>query len=195
MSSGTETPDQPKRLEINWAQTIGGALAAVSSAVLLSTLGVAGTIIGAAAGSIVVTVGSAVYTHSLAVSKERVAAARIAALEAARRSRTSTGSTRTSGTATQPVAQTEPDAPAAFGSQRPGLSPLSVRLPWGRVAAAAVAVFVLAMGAILSFELATGKSLSRHTGGSGADAPRTSLGGGSDSDKSDEEDERTGNGD
>lgn len=183
MSSSTDAPDEPKRLEINWAQTIGGALAAVSSAVLLSTLGVAGTIIGAAAGSIVVTVGSAVYTHSLAVSKERVAAARIAALEAARRSRTSTGSPRTSMATTTPLAQTEPAATNAFARQRPSMATVSNKLPWGRIAAAAVAVFVLAMGAILTFELATGQALSRHTGGSGADAPRTSLGGGSDSDK------------
>lgn len=196
MSSSTEAPDEPKRLEINWAQTIGGALAAVSSAVLLSTLGVAGTIIGAAAGSIVVTVGSAVYTHSLAVSKERVAAARVAALEAARRSRTSTGSSWTTGGATRPSAQSEPQAADASGAQRPGLSTLSAGLPWGRIAAAAVAVFVLAMGAIFTFELATGQALSRTTGGSGADAPRTSFGGGSDSgNKSDEDDEPTGTGD
>jgi hypothetical protein len=83
----TEEHTEPRRLEINWVQAAGGALAAVSSAVLLSTLGVAGTILGAAAGSVVVTVGNSIYSHYLAASKERVAAATVAAREQAARIR------------------------------------------------------------------------------------------------------------
>src|SRR5262249_54898382 len=49
------------RVEIDWTRTVGGALAAVASAVLLSTLGAAGTILGAALGSIVVTVSGAYF--------------------------------------------------------------------------------------------------------------------------------------
>jgi hypothetical protein len=73
--------------DINWVQALAGALAAVSSAVLLSTVGVAGTIIGAAAGSVIATVGSAVYSHYLELSKQRVAAAQALAFERAFRAR------------------------------------------------------------------------------------------------------------
>src|ERR687890_1245594 len=62
------------RLGLSTSQVAGSALAAVSSAVLLSTLGVAGTVIGAAVGSIAATVGSAVYTRTLDVSRQQVAA-------------------------------------------------------------------------------------------------------------------------
>ena len=60
--------DDTHKLEIDWLRTIGGALAAVSSAVLLSTLGAAGTIIGAALGSVIVTVGGALYSCLLYTS-------------------------------------------------------------------------------------------------------------------------------
>jgi len=48
-------------------------MAAVSSAVVLSTLGVAGTIIGAAVGSVVASIGSAIYTRAIDTSREQVA--------------------------------------------------------------------------------------------------------------------------
>ncbi len=44
------------RLQINWVNSAGGALGAVSSAVLLSSLGAAGTLVGAALGSLCITV-------------------------------------------------------------------------------------------------------------------------------------------
>ena len=56
--------DEP-RLGISTAQVAGSALAAVSAAFFASWLGVAGTLIGAALGSVVGTVGSASYTYSL----------------------------------------------------------------------------------------------------------------------------------
>ena len=68
--------DPERRIDINWVQASAGALAAVSSAVLLSTVGVAGTILGAALGSIAVTVGSSFYSHYLHASRARVAAHR-----------------------------------------------------------------------------------------------------------------------
>ncbi len=68
-----ETP-APK-LHIDWYRTLAGALAAMSSAVLLSTLGAAGTLIGAAVGSLAATIGTAVYAQGLVKSKEKVARA------------------------------------------------------------------------------------------------------------------------
>lgn len=68
------------KLDLNLMQTAGSALAALSSAVVLSTLGATGTLVGAAVGSVVVTLGGTVYSHYLSVSRARVAAARNAAL-------------------------------------------------------------------------------------------------------------------
>jgi hypothetical protein len=66
--------EQEQRVGVSWVQVAGSALAAVSSAVVLSTLGVAGTVIGAAVGSVVATVGSSLYTRTLDVSRQQVAA-------------------------------------------------------------------------------------------------------------------------
>jgi cell division septation protein DedD len=63
-----------ERPRINWVQVLAGALAAMTSAVLLSTLGVAGTIIGAAVGSVAASVGSAMYGRGIHASKQQVAA-------------------------------------------------------------------------------------------------------------------------
>jgi hypothetical protein len=60
----SERPEsERRRIDVNAVQVVGSALAAISSAFLLSTLGVAGTVIGAALASVVATVGSAVYVH------------------------------------------------------------------------------------------------------------------------------------
>lgn len=50
---------------ISWLQLIAGALAAMTSAWVASYLGVAGTIIGAAVGSLVASVASALYVRGL----------------------------------------------------------------------------------------------------------------------------------
>jgi hypothetical protein len=54
-----------RRLDIRPTQVIAAALAAVTAAFLGSTLGVAGTVIGTGIASLVSTVGSALYQHSL----------------------------------------------------------------------------------------------------------------------------------
>src|SRR5690242_7877883 len=59
---------------INWVQVTAAALAAVSSAVVLSTLGVAGTMIGAALGSVTASIGAAVYSRTIDASRQQVAA-------------------------------------------------------------------------------------------------------------------------
>ena len=66
--------DEQRKIEINWVQASAGALAAMSSAVLLSTVGVAGTIIGAALGSVLVTIGAEIYSATLHASRSRVGA-------------------------------------------------------------------------------------------------------------------------
>lgn len=53
------------KLELSPLQLIASALAAASAAVTASYFGVNGTVIGAAVASVVATVGSAVYSHSI----------------------------------------------------------------------------------------------------------------------------------
>ena len=54
-----------RALGLSTAQVVGSVLAAVTGAVLASTMGVTGTVIGAAVASLVATIGSAIYTWSL----------------------------------------------------------------------------------------------------------------------------------
>ena len=63
---------------------MAAALTAVTSAELLSTVGVAGTLIGAAVGSVAASVGNAVYRHYIALSSEQVASAKVVASARAR---------------------------------------------------------------------------------------------------------------
>ncbi|MDX6326151.1 MAG: hypothetical protein QOK15_2505 [Nocardioidaceae bacterium] len=67
-----------ERKGISWVQVTSAALAAVSSAVVLSTLGVAGTMIGAALGSVTASIGAAVYGRTIDASRQQVAAQAVA---------------------------------------------------------------------------------------------------------------------
>ncbi len=77
MPAESAPDDKPKQfLGLSAPQTIGSALAAVTSALVRSFLVVAGTLIGAALGSIVATVGAALYARTLS-SAATVALTRI----------------------------------------------------------------------------------------------------------------------
>lgn len=59
-------PDRRHLLtDVSWFQVLASALAAVTAAWIASKLGVAGTLVGAALGSFVVTLSSAVYSNTL----------------------------------------------------------------------------------------------------------------------------------
>jgi len=66
-----QEPESPK-VQLSVLQVIAGALAAVTAAAVASTLGVAGTLLGAAVMSIIATVGSALYNHSLEQARTRI---------------------------------------------------------------------------------------------------------------------------
>ncbi len=158
--------EEKHRVEINIVQVVASALAAVSSAVLLSTVGVAGTLIGAAVGSVIATVGSAIYSYSLRISRERVARAQASAL-----ARLSTA--RRTGRRDE-VAQAEADLQES-GSARVPLSEVLRRLPWKRITLGSLGVFVAAMVVIVAFEVIAGRSVSSITGGTSGTGPRTSI--------------------
>ncbi len=173
------------RLEINWVQAAAGALAAMSSAVLLSTVGVAGTLIGAALGSVVFTVGSAIYSYSLRVSRARVAAA--ARLRAARYRDRDLGGDPLPPPVSPDVAPGPDPRPvgepvgSAAGARQPG-GPLTLRwrdalpkLPWVRIALGSAALFVVVMGVIVGVETLVGRPVSAYTGGSSSQRTGTSI--------------------
>lgn len=162
----SEQPDQSKKfLDLSMVQVMGGALAAATAAFAGSYLGTVGTIIGAALASTVSAVAAAFYTASLRRTKELV--------RATERIRFRPGDRL------PPVAaELDPAAEAVDAAA----APTARRITWPRVAAAAAAVFVIALGSITALELATGRSLdggSRTTLTPGF-APAASTGGGSD---------------
>src|SRR6478735_9648179 len=73
-NSSTSDPVEEKKkgFDLSLTQVVGGALAAMTAAALGSTLGVAGTIAGAALASIVAGVAGSLYTESLRTGREKV---------------------------------------------------------------------------------------------------------------------------
>lgn len=166
VSDGSEQ----NRLEINWVRSAGSALGAVSAAVLLSTVGAAGTLIGAALGSLVITIGGAIYSHSLERTRQRVVGAR------------SRGTPREAASGTQAqMANARSNARLREAPESDGPPPGESRarmlrgLPWKHIIATAGALFGIAMAVILAFELWTGRPVSSFTGGTSGTVKGTSI--------------------
>ena len=140
-------PEQQKRSQLSAVQVAASALAAVSSAVVASFFGVAGTLIGAAVASVIATVGTALYTESLSKTNDRL-----------RRLVTTRERPRTT-PAPEPATRTLPSHldPRQSPARRRGLR-------WSRVAGYAVAVFVVAMGIVTGIELIGQKPVSALVG-------------------------------
>ena len=193
------TADPSPKLDIDWLKTIAGALAAVSSAVLLSTLGAAGTIIGAALGSVIATVGGALYSQGLARSRERLAQAQslalrrvgIAQAEVRRASRHQGDDPAVDAHlahADERLGEAKADL-GAIADEPPavGWRERLVVLPWKRISLVAAGLFATAILAITAFELLAGESVSSITGGTDGDGGPTitRIGGGSDTSRDD----------
>jgi hypothetical protein len=176
-----------RRLEVNWAQTVAAPLAAVTSAVLLSTVGVAGTVIGAALGALAYSLGTAIYTHYIGATKDRVANAQKAAAAKIGRAQSRVQEASENLEAGSPDADEElakagedlHQARSALADAEEDVEPVGWRgvfagLPWKRIALATAGVFLAAMALIVSFELVTGRAVSSYTGGSDS-SRRTSL--------------------
>ena len=181
----TDDPNAPEKLQIDWIRAVAGALAAVASAVLLSTLGAAGTIIGAAIGSFVVTVGSAMFARGISTSKRKIAKTQkgaaqkigIAQAEVLRSARADDTTAQESHLdhADERLAEAREDLDEAIVAT----SPASWRerwsdLPWKRIGLTALALFVVSMVVITAFELLAGRSVSSITGGS--ESGKTTIG-------------------
>jgi len=182
---------------LSTAQVVGSVLAAVTGAVIASTMGVTGTVIGAAVASLVATIGSAIYTWSLrrttVAVKKTAAQVRQAALESGPLPRT---------VAQGPLRTTKERAAARTADQGPDQAQDSVQdpdgqqleepdpeedswrrsIPWGKVLLASLAVTVLALAGITVVEAIAGKPISSVTGGS--DSQGTTVGNVTGSDRS-----------
>ena len=158
--------DPERRLELSPAQVAGSALAAMSGAVFISWAGTAGTLIGAAAGSVIATVGSATYTWSLRRSRD---AARRTAERMRQTALVANGRPRS--VAAGPLREDQPATETGTVEEPPGRR---WDLPWGKVALASLAVMVAGMAGITAVEAVTGRSVSSYTGG--GDSSSTTLG-------------------
>jgi hypothetical protein len=126
---------------------LAGALAAVTAAVVASFFGVGETLLGAALGSVLVALGEALYTRSL------TSAHTLAQRSLLRRVGTGPAASKDSASTTQPPP-----------------------LRWRRVAAAAVAAFGLAVGAITGLEAIAQRPLASLVGSRPRQAASTSVG-------------------
>jgi hypothetical protein len=173
-----EQREREPALGLSPAQVAGSALAAVTAAVFASFAGTAGTIIGAALGSVVATIGAAAYTASLRRSAEAV--------------RRTAAQVRQTSTLTGAIPRRVTDGPLRPGkrSRRAGddedpdladetdtgpVEGFGLRLlPWRKIALATVAVLVTTFGGITAVEAITGKPISALLGQN--DSTGTTLG-------------------
>ena len=138
--------------EVSWLQVAASVLAAVTAAWIASRLGVAGTIVGAALGSFVVTITSAFYNNTLHHGRTLLI-------------QTQTGTTiqrqvEDGEVQTALDEAAEVDSPvkgAQFVDERP-------RLHWKTIIVTTVVVLALAIAAISTYELITGRTLNGSTG-------------------------------
>lgn len=132
--SPTSPADTKRKADLNAAHVAAAALAAVTTAVVGSELGAAGTLIGAAGASVITTVGTAVYQTSLERSRKRV---RLLAQRA----------------------RPSPAAPQGLTAEPSHRSRRSVTLRWGAVIVGALGAFLLAMTVITGFEWVNGQTV------------------------------------
>lgn len=167
-----ESVSEPNRLQINWVNSAGGALGAVSSAVLLSSLGAAGTLVGAALGSLCVTVGGAVYSHYLRQTRDRVASQALAARRTGRVRELSYA-----GAVAQPEDRFRTEDPGHIDrmDEEGSVGQVLQGLAWKRIAVISAALFAVAMVFIVAFELSTGRAVSTYTGGTSDTSVGTSI--------------------
>lgn len=177
MADDDTTRSEPA-LDIDWLKTIAGALAAITTAVLLSTLGAAGTLLGAALGSVAATVGTAIYSQGLARSRAKLAAVQEQALSkvGAAQSEVRRASRRDDASRLPRAEQQLAEAADMLdrGEVPDAAEPVPWRerlagLPWKRIAIAAAGLFLVVVVVISAFEALTGRTVSSYTGGSDKD--------------------------
>ncbi len=144
--------EEPKeRLHISLSQMAASSLAAVSAAVLCSLFGVAGTVIGTAVASVLFTIGSALYVHTLRRTKARL-----------RRM--------------HQAGAASPSFREVMKTARLQGRRLLDNVPWRLSGAIAASVFVISIGVVTAIEAGVGEPLSALLGVSHAGDRNTSAG-------------------
>jgi hypothetical protein len=149
--------DKPQGGQLSATQIAAGALAAVSSAVVASFFGLAGTLIGAALASVISTVSAALYSSSLKKTNEKLRRARgqlTGRQSPVEETRVAPAAADTPATQVLPAHLDPRRAPARRSRPR-----------WTKVAVYAAAVFVVAMGIVTGIELIGQKPVSALVGG------------------------------
>lgn len=143
---------RPRFLGLSVPQLLGSAGAAVSSAVVASFLGVAGTLIGAAIGSIVSTVSAAVYTNMARTAHDSLPVPRRPGSQVSSTASGPNGAPSPTDGTSAPDESTYVVTSGKSRSQRTR----TVR----RLAAGIVTVFALAIGVLTVIELSLGHPVS-----------------------------------
>lgn len=143
--------------EISWFQVAASALAAVTAAWIASSLGVAGTLIGAALGSFVVTISTSFYGRTLDKGKTLIV-------------QTAAGTTVEKTVVDGEIAQAfeevaEEEHSPVLGAEVKQDVPR--RLRWKRIILTTVLVLAISIGAMGAYEVVTGNAY-----GSDPDNPR-----------------------
>jgi hypothetical protein len=169
-----------RALNLSFTNIAGGALAAVTTAVAASFIGVSGTVTGAAFGSVVSSVAAALYAASLKTAHSRIRTTRTVVGQGGAgdpQDPSALPAELTGRSMPLPGETMVFPTPEGQGGPTPGAVPpapryrersqsRSGRFPWKPVAALAGLVFVVAMGAIFATELVIGHPISnsRETG-------------------------------
>lgn len=191
------TEPKPRLLEMSATQLIGGALAAMTAAVIGARLGVAGTVLGAAIGSVVAGAAGSLYTASLKHTRNKLTSAFVGRVGGtpvgvSTAPAHQTGPTERTGPTDDPAANRvagwatdDWDITPAAASAPPSAQPVATaadvdaagravtKRPWKAVLVSTVAVFLLAVAGLTVFELASGQAVS---GGQGTTLTQVSEG-------------------
>jgi hypothetical protein len=161
----TKAKTQPKQEEtkglgLSPTQVAAGAGASVTSTVLASTLGTAGTLWGAAVGSIVSTVAAALYAHSLNKGKQKIT--QVIPIKPGQQVTVREGTQVM--TALPPVNGPK-ELPEHLNPRKRKRFDIKLdRKFWIKVALTAVGMFILVMAVVTGFELLTKKPVSSIVG-------------------------------
>ncbi|MCB0891975.1 MAG: hypothetical protein KDB51_09130, partial [Propionibacteriaceae bacterium] len=155
----TTTETAAKAKLFNLPQIGGGAMAAVTTAVVGSQLGVAGTLIGAAVASVVAAIASTLYTKGLERTRDGVKKIVL---------RDASGDTEVLVVPDEGASESSVQTTAVPATSRSAAVKRSVwRSPWavaGGMLATALATFAVALVVITGWESASGQSLNGSNG-------------------------------
>ena len=155
------------------SQVLAGALAAVTAALLGSTMGVAGTVVGAALASVVSTVGGALYLRSIKRTTEgvRTVHAKVVGRSGGATVLVSDDHPETGEEVVVEPAAESTEQSAEQSTEQPSDQPAEDRPPverrrlrWPMIIVGSLAAFALGMLAVTGVEWLRGESLSGETG-------------------------------